>query len=253
LTQGSVLETPASAERDSAFPTVGFYVLRGGGAYVLVSAGSIGTDGLGGHAHNDRLAFTLEIEGVEFLVDPGVFVYTASLAERNAGRSVLNHNTLAVARQEQNRWLDSSKWWGCHEDTRCKCVAWEATAEKTYFVGEHHGYRRLVPPITHRRILELTKATRQLALRDEILAPASAAIPELLWTFVLHPACRLQTDQGFARIQRLGKEIRLRASQGEWMLQDAFYSPAYGVREATQALRLSRDPGVAEQSFLISW
>ena len=253
LTDGKPPDLGAGPERDAAFPVTGFYVMRGGGAYVLVSAGPIGTAGLGGHAHNDRLAFTLEIDGREFLVDPGVFVYTASVLERNAGRSVLTHNTLTVDGQEQNRWLESSPWWGCHEDTRCKCVAWDATPERTCFVGEHEGYVRLSPPVLHRRSLELKKISRQLSIKDEVIPRAASTIPPLTWSFVLHPDCDVQINRGGARIQRNGREIRFEASQGDWLHHETFFAPAYGVRENTNVLRLFHRPGVTEQSFLISW
>lgn len=253
LTDGASPSQGTGPDRDAAFSTTGFYVMRGGGAYALVSAGPIGTAGLGGHAHNDRLAFTLEVDGREFLVDPGVFVYTASLRERNAGRSVLTHNTLTVDNQEQNRWLESSPWWGCHEDARCKCIAWNVTPDSTWFVGEHEGYLRLSPPVVHRRNLELKKNSRQLSIRDEIVTGTAATIPTLSWSFVLHPACDVELTGGTAQIQRSDRRIRFEAAQGEWNLEDTFFSSSYGVREDTKLLRLVHRPGVREQSFLISW
>ena len=253
LTESKPPDEVHRPERDAAFPVTGFYVMRGAGAWALVSAGPIGTGGLGGHDHNDRLALTLEIDKMEILVDPGVFVYTASILERNACRSVLNHNTLAVDRQEQNRWLESSPWWGCHDDARCKCTRWEAAAEKTIFVGEHQGYRRLSAPVTHRRSIELRKLARQVSIKDEIISVATSKVPPLLWTFVLHPDCAVEATGGAAVIKRSSQIVHFEATGGDWIIQDTFYSPSYGVRENTKVLRLLQTPGVAEQSFLISW
>ena len=239
--------------QDAAFPHIGFYVLRGGGAYVLVSAGSIGTAGLGGHSHNDKLALTLEIEGREILVDPGVFVYTASLTQRNAARSVLAHNTVAVDGQEQNRWLDGSPWWGCHDDTQCRTLFWQPGQDTSMLLAEHSGYHSLTPPVTHRRALELRKHRRELVIHDSLLSASTASLPGMTWSFVLHPECKVQVAANVAQLRYDELKVRFQATQGDWTLEDGFYCPAYGRREATKILRQTFLPGIALQSFLIVW
>jgi hypothetical protein len=74
-----------------AYPDFGLFLWRGPRAFVAMRCGPIGQNGQGGHAHNDQLAVEIEIDGVAWTRDPGSFVYTADLAERNRYRSVMAH------------------------------------------------------------------------------------------------------------------------------------------------------------------
>ncbi|MFA5306829.1 MAG: heparinase II/III family protein, partial [Candidatus Babeliales bacterium] len=46
-----------------------------------------------GHFHNDQLSITLSINGIQLLVDPGTYCYTANATQRNYFRSFAAHNT----------------------------------------------------------------------------------------------------------------------------------------------------------------
>jgi len=86
-----------------AFPQAGWYVLRHDKDYCIVSCGPNGQNGNGGHAHNDKLSFELMLDGEDIIVDPGTYVYTQDLSERNRFRSTRYHNTIAVEGQEQSK------------------------------------------------------------------------------------------------------------------------------------------------------
>lgn len=53
-----------------------------------------------GHYHNDVGSITLAIKGIPVLVDPGSYLYTASIVERNRFRSASVHNMVHIAGQE---------------------------------------------------------------------------------------------------------------------------------------------------------
>jgi uncharacterized heparinase superfamily protein len=247
--------TDVRIQGSSAYPSVGFYVMSGDGFHSLISCGPIGTGGLGGHAHNDRLALTLCLEGREVLVDPGIYVYTASRAYRDAYRSVFAHNTVAVAGEEQNRFLSDSPWWGCHEDTKCKCLKWENWPERDVFVGEHEGYARLQPPVRHRRRIVWWKRQNRVTITDKLRAPdTQVALPKLRWTFVLHPNCRVDRLAGNAAlVRRQGLTVRLAVARGEWQERGGWYSPSYGVKQECPLLVVELDPGVARNTVTITW
>jgi len=59
-----------------------------------------------GHSHNDKLSFELSIDGTDIIVDPGTYVYTASVDGRNEFRSVKAHSGMIVEGQEQNSWMN---------------------------------------------------------------------------------------------------------------------------------------------------
>ncbi|MBI5248138.1 MAG: alginate lyase family protein [Desulfomonile tiedjei] len=86
------------------YPDAGIHVYRSCRVHLTVSAGPNGQNGNGGHAHNDKLAFELQVDGVDLVRDPGTYLYTASVAQRNLYRSSAAHNAPCPTDHEQNRW-----------------------------------------------------------------------------------------------------------------------------------------------------
>jgi hypothetical protein len=86
---------PGSSLRDDlvlyAYPNFGSYLFRSPRLFLSVRCGSIGQNGLGGHAHNDQLSIELAVDGEDWLADPGSYLYTALPARRNEYRSMLAH------------------------------------------------------------------------------------------------------------------------------------------------------------------
>jgi hypothetical protein len=77
--------------RQLAYPAFGVYVFRSDRVFLSIRCGSVGQDGIGGHAHNDQLAIELAVDGVDWIRDPGSYLYTALPARRNEYRSVRAH------------------------------------------------------------------------------------------------------------------------------------------------------------------
>nr|MDO8116924.1 heparinase II/III family protein [Candidatus Sigynarchaeota archaeon] len=63
-------------EIQMVFQDAGWSILRQGTTACLVSCGKNGQNGVGGHAHNDKLGFELVIDGERLVVDPGSCTYT---------------------------------------------------------------------------------------------------------------------------------------------------------------------------------
>jgi hypothetical protein len=74
-----------------AYPDFGAFVLRSARAFLGIRCGPVGQDGFGGHAHNDQLAIELNVDGEDWIADPGTYVYTPLPERRNAYRSSLAH------------------------------------------------------------------------------------------------------------------------------------------------------------------
>jgi hypothetical protein len=66
--------------------------------------------GKGGHAHNDKLSFSLDINDDKIFVDPGTYLYTPLESLRNEFRSTLSHNTVAVDNAQQNRFVPDNSF-----------------------------------------------------------------------------------------------------------------------------------------------
>ncbi len=73
------------------YPDFGLYGWRSPRFFLSVRCGPIGQNGNGGHAHNDQLAVELNIDGEDWIADPGTGVYTASPPLRDAYRSARAH------------------------------------------------------------------------------------------------------------------------------------------------------------------
>lgn len=248
-------ENQPTESKSASYRDVGFYIMRGPGLYSLISCGPIGTDGKGGHCHNDKLALTLCVDEKEILIDPAVYVYTASRKYRDLYRSVSSHNTVVLADQEQNRFLDESPWWGCHEDTRCKCIKWENWPERDVFIGEHEGYLRLDTPVLHRRQIVWQKRNRRMIITDKMLKQDSAEPSrKMQWTFMLHPECQIASvEEQLAVVEREGVRLEFLTSSGRWQTSRGFYSPSYGIKQLCAKLAIYFLFGIAENTIIISW
>ena len=73
------------------YPAFGLYVFRTTRLYLAIRCGPIGQNGAGGHDHNDQLALELAIDAVDWIRDPGTYVYTPLPTKRNDYRSVTAH------------------------------------------------------------------------------------------------------------------------------------------------------------------
>lgn len=89
-----------------SYQDTGIYILKSDRVYLAIWAGSNGQKGNGGHAHNDKLSFELNIDGEDIIVDAGTYIYTPLPQRRNQFRSTKAHNTLIVENEEQNEWIE---------------------------------------------------------------------------------------------------------------------------------------------------
>ncbi|MBD3232567.1 MAG: hypothetical protein GF315_02475 [candidate division Zixibacteria bacterium] len=93
----------------SAYPDSGIYIFRSDRVHLTICATPNGQEGFGGHAHNDKLSFELNLDSEDVIVDPGSYIYSASSERRNQFRSVKSHSTIIVDGEEQNRWMKGRK------------------------------------------------------------------------------------------------------------------------------------------------
>ncbi|HOX39134.1 MAG TPA: alginate lyase family protein [Candidatus Brocadiia bacterium] len=85
-----------------AKPNFGVFGVKSADFTLLLRAGPVGQNGMGGHAHNDQLSLVLGLREGDVLVDPGSFCYTPDPDARNRFRSTESHNTVRIPGGEQN-------------------------------------------------------------------------------------------------------------------------------------------------------
>jgi hypothetical protein len=118
-----------------AYRDFGVYAWRNDRMYLAVRCGPIGQNENGGHAHNDQLAIELQVDGEDWLVDPGTFIYTALPRERNEYRSARAHFVpLLIDHREPGR-LDVGLF-QLGNNALAKTLAFGPSG----FLGMHVGY-----------------------------------------------------------------------------------------------------------------
>ena len=118
----------------AAYRDFGLYVWKSPRLFLAVRCGPLGQNGHGGHDHNDQLAIELQIDGVDWLADPGSYVYTADPKLRDAYRSVMAH---ASPRQQSREPASLSLgMFRLGDAAKARCIAFDVSG----FLGCHLGF-----------------------------------------------------------------------------------------------------------------
>lgn len=213
MTSSTLADVPSKA-----FPDAGWYVMRGGANYALVSCGPNGQNGRGGHAHNDKLSFELVAGGKDLVIDPGTYAYTGDPAARNRFRATASHSTVVIDGQEQNT-MNPQRLFSLGHEAEGKARSWQTGSEEDTFAGEHGGYTRLSRPVVHRRRFRFRKKAGVIHVTDAFDGHGEHAFE---WHLVLAPGA--------------AKAIVIESDGLTWQERPASYSPEYGVLQKTTEL-----------------
>lgn len=175
------------------FEPSGLYVMQHEDSHLTMSAGGVGQDGAGGHAHNDALSITLSAYGRTFLIDPGTYVYTADPAMRNFYRSTASHNTVQIGTEEINPL--PAELFRLPDTAQVMLHHWVVQPGFDLLDASHRGYARLDPGVIHRRQVWFDKANKLWVLHDRLSPLGSEARGEevdlTLWFHFAPLALRL--------------------------------------------------------------
>jgi hypothetical protein len=216
------------------FPRSGIVVTKRDSIYLAVTCGPNGQGGRGGHGHNDKLSFELNVGGLDFIVDGGCFTYTGDPRTRNEFRSTWAHNTIAVEGMEQDRWTEGQEGlFRLPERSRPAIV----DVSESRIAGEHYGFG-----VPHRRTFHLLDG--KLMIEDHlgdgehILSSRASFVlnldPAVTWkreassgdtTFRVH----LMRPEGVQLIVDLVGFARIIPKEG-------FFSRGYGLRVSNTRL-----------------
>jgi len=92
------------SKKERFFDDAGIAIQSNQNAWLCVTCGSNGQNQRGGHGHNDKNSFELNVAGQDYIVDGGCPFYTSSPKMRNKYRSSFAHSTLVVSGKEQDEW-----------------------------------------------------------------------------------------------------------------------------------------------------
>ncbi len=219
-----------------AFHEAGTYILRDNDLYLLFNANGNGLMGRGSHGHNDALSFEVSACGTSFIVDPGTYVYSADLRERQLFRSTAYHSTVEVDGAEQNS-TDPGLPFVLGDEAHPRILRWETGSERDIIIAEHDGYKRLAENVTHRRSVRFEKRERLWIVEDSLTGAG-----EHVFRFRFHFAENLETSVRAQEIicacdKMTGARLLVAALDldSEPEFEPRFISRDYGAKSASVA------------------
>jgi uncharacterized heparinase superfamily protein len=209
---------------------------------LFLDVGEVGASFQPGHAHADSLGFECSLFGHRFIVDSGTQEYAPGVT-RDFQRSTAAHNTVEVGQ------LSSSQVWGAFRVARrahSKNVTVTENESTIEVIAAHDGYQRINGGPIHKR--QWVVNDKSLMIIDALEGKATTAISR----FHLHPEVESKlVDKHSAMFRFKGRTIDFSCDHGEIDLQDATYSPEFGVSITNQVLVIKFSSSSITQIF--SW
>jgi hypothetical protein len=235
----TALSVTRPASRPAHFPDAGMTILRGPGEiWCRCDGGPHGFLSIAAHAHADALSVEVRHDGVDVLADPGTYCYHGQPGWRQYFRSTLGHNTLQLDGGDQSVSGGPFLW---IRHARSRVLAADTSGEGVArWCAEHDGYRRSV----HRRRVELTAASREVRVVDEVRGPNRA----VRLAFHLGPAIAvdlagnravltwIRDGEGRSAVLDLPGQLSWRAHRGETDPPLGWYSAGFGRKEPSTTL-----------------
>ncbi|WP_328667032.1 heparinase II/III family protein [Streptomyces sp. NBC_00322] len=230
------------ASRPAHFADAGMTILRGPAEiWCRCDGGPHGFLSIAAHAHADALSVEVRHDGVDVLADPGTFCYHGQPEWRQYFRSTLGHNTLQLDGGDQS--VSGGPFlWTRHAHSRVLAADTSdaSDAGTARWCAEHDGYQRSV----HRRRVELTAASQELRVVDEVRGPRRAVRlafhlgPAIAADLVGNRAVLAWTRDGEGRsaVLDLPGQLCWREHRGETDPPLGWYSAGFGRKEPASTL-----------------
>ena len=232
-----MLKADTSAGESHAFADGGFYVMRGENIHVMIDAGDIGTDGMGGHGHNDTLSFEYWANGKPLIVDSGTYAYTFDVAARQQMRGTRSHNTVVVDGKEIAHF--AGLWLIMSDKTKPRVFEWSTSPSRDILEAAHYAYGSAFAPLIHRRRMVLDKKNLELTVEDHVEGRGVHAIESYLH---FAPFAGLQVVNSQKVLATVGDaSFAITTDAGVFEVVETWFSKSYGIREknSTVVLKLN--------------
>ncbi len=239
LIRPDAIEVTRPASRPAHFADAGMTILRGPEEiWCRCDGGPHGFLSIAAHAHADALSVEVRHDGVDVLADPGTYCYHGQPEWRRYFRSTLGHNTLQLDGDDQS--VSGGPFlWTRHARSRV-LAADTSDGNVARWSAQHDGYQGSV----HRRRVELTAASRELRIVDEVRGPNRSVRlafhlgPAITADLAGNRAVLTWTRDGEARsaVLDLPGELSWRAHRGESDPPLGWYSAGFGRKEPATTL-----------------
>lgn len=241
----------ASEKTSQAYRESGYFILRSDSAHeskgkqlsIVFDCAELGYGSIAAHGHADCLSFTLNVGGLEFLVDPGTYDYFSFPDWRRYFRETRAHNTATVDGVGQSESLGPFLW---GKRANAKLLEWKDDGAKTEVYGQHDGYARLADPVIHQRNIVLDKIHNTVEVRDHFDNKGAHTVRRY---FHLAPECSVtRMDESAVRIVRSDIALELTVDGGSLDIHAAgensclgWVSSGYHVRKPSHCLVIENE------------
>lgn len=232
---------PSKAEQQAlvstAYEHFGLALIRTNSWHVLLRKHTYSALQPSGHFHNDWGSITVGVHGIPLLVDPGSYVYTASAPWRNMFRSVEAHNSFGVESIEPIPLTEKLFYLDIPEERHNRRTQESVLCAQS----EHELYKE--HNLKACRYIMLDQKNQEFTITDSWKSSdkGAAVVPlfvPTVWHFMVDPAISpVRNGMGWEFIYK-GKIIAHMASSDLiFSVQPGWFSPAYGVKVATNKLQ----------------
>lgn len=211
---------------------------------VLFDHAPLGFGSIAAHGHADALHCSVFFGGSPLIADPGTYAYHGDTTLRNYFRSSAAHNA-PVIRGEDSSLMTGDFNWSARERAVASLSSASATAERSFVVASHDGYRRRFGSDVARRV-ELS-ASGSVILTDSV----TGATRDFSVRFTFPAAVTIDSVGEHVYLLRgYGMLFKLElsgASESEVTpapTSSAWYSPRFGSRERAGTLTVTAAEGL---------
>ena len=215
-----------------AFPESGYFVHRGPRLHLFWDAGPGGPDHLMAHAHADVFSFELAVDGLRFVIDPGVYEYERG-EDRDFVRSTRAHSTVEVDGRDQFECWHSFR---VARRSQPRAVRAETRDGTSRFEGEYPWGEVYGGDVVHRRVLEVDDPGGLVRIRDRVTGSGHHRVRAHL---PLHPEVEVRRTDDVFRLTRDGVSVDVHLSGSRIWVEARWVAPEFGLKVPNQVLVLA--------------
>ncbi len=136
----------------------------------MMDCGELGYPLMASHGHADLLSITLSVDGIDFLIDPGTYLYHTGNEWRNYFRSTSAHNTITINNENQSE-IKGPFMWGRRPVGRIN--KWDTSIEKDYAIASYDN-----SGVSHKRSVYFNKKETIWMIQDLVSANGKNTIKQ---------------------------------------------------------------------------
>lgn len=206
--------------------------------FMHFNAAPLGYLSTAAHGHADALSFTLNIDGRQYLVDSGTYIYHGAPKWRRYFVGTLAHNTIRIDKKDQAQFIGPTLW---GKKYKCKVIATSQSKSREMVIAKLSGLAN----VAHTRKVLFEKKSDRITVADQLL-PQKKGGHLFEFCLHLHPEAKIiklsahtysiQRQGSRKIILRLDKRFAFQTIHGDESKPLGWYSPRFHVKIPSTAI-----------------